>query len=681
MTNVRRWDIRLILFGVTLVCCCGVVRATGVWTRVGVAKVDITPSEPVLLAGYGGRTGEHLGVDQRIWARALVLGDNDPIILVAVDNCGVPARVSDQVARTMERQHGIPRARFVVCSTHTHNAPTLTGLAPVVWSGRATEQQERRVDQYTHWLTKKLAEVASSALARRIDARLQWGQGQTRFGGNRRVLAENRWAGFGFQRNGPIDHSVPVMAALNRQGKVVAVWANYACHCTAVGSRNHIGGDWAGCANEEIERAFPGALSLTTIGCGADVGPQPSGNNEIARRHGATLAREVARVLAGPMEELPDQPAASRRQIQLPLTEIPSRAEFMQRASQSDFHGQHAQMMLNTLNQRGAIPRHVPYTMTVWRFGGRLGIVFLAGEVVVDYAVRLKTELDGERLWINGWANDVPSYIPSRRVLREGGYEAEFSQIYYGLPGRYDPAIEDQIFGAVKNLLGPEFASGQGRVAPRQFYLPTGREWFAERVGRWVAEISPAQREGLRGVVPLAAVSQSGFEEITSPDPMVSEWYNYSGRQESRPFIRQLKTGNSLAWRTPILDFRPTRESVVLLFLGGLGWSSEPETEGFELSVNGRATIQFDITRQRARWESADGTLKLHYFPTWSSDVDSGGLFYLTVPTARLVPGEAASLQVTSKGSGSKRWFSIDTLREVASVEKPLLQALREVGK
>ncbi len=84
-------------------------------------------------------------------------------------------------------------------------------------------------------------------------------------------------------------------------------------------------------------------------------------------------------------------------------------------------------------------------------------MVFLAGEVVVDYAVRLKRELDWSRLWINAWANDMPGYIPSRRVLEEGGYEADFSQVYYEQPGRYDPGVEDKLVQAVRELVGEPF--------------------------------------------------------------------------------------------------------------------------------------------------------------------------------------------------------------------------------
>ena len=84
-------------------------------------------------------------------------------------------------------------------------------------------------------------------------------------------------------------------------------------------------------------------------------------------------------------------------------------------------------------------------------------MVFLAGEVVVDYALRFNKEFDWKRLWISAWANDMPGYIPSRRILNEGGYEAEFSQVYYDLPGAYLPEVEDIMTDGVRELLGKEY--------------------------------------------------------------------------------------------------------------------------------------------------------------------------------------------------------------------------------
>jgi len=79
--------------------------------------------------------------------------------------------------------------------------------------------------------------------------------------------------------------------------------------------------------------------------------------------------------------------------------------------------------------------------------------VHLGGEVVVDYALRIKSENPGKAVWVDGYSNDVMAYIPSLRVLKEGGYEGNTSMVYYGMPSIWAPSIEDRIMGAVNEMI------------------------------------------------------------------------------------------------------------------------------------------------------------------------------------------------------------------------------------
>ena len=430
---------------------------------VGAARIDVTPTHPVALAGYGGRTKEHEGVDTKIWARALAIGAKDPAVIVAVDNCGIPASVTREVAKKLEKGHGVKPGHLVLAVTHTHCAPSLRGYAVVVWGGRATDEQKANMNKYTDWLIDRIVEAAAAALKARQPATLSWGMGRAGFGGNRRVLNNGRWAGFGFQRDGPVDHSLPFLVAKDAAGKAIAIWANYACHCTTLGSRNRICGDWAGFAGEGIENDHPGSISVVTVGCGADVGPQPSRGLGDAKSHGQKIAAGVAAVMKKDLKPLTGTPTIRQQTIQLPLEKPAARTHWEATAQRSDFHGYQAKLMLEQLEKNGKIQEFVPYTSSTWTFTKDLALVFLPGEVVVDYAVRLKTELDYTRLWINAWCNDMPGYIPSRRVLKEGGYEADFSQVYYALPGRYKPELEDLLITTIRDLLGPDYLAPKGQ--------------------------------------------------------------------------------------------------------------------------------------------------------------------------------------------------------------------------
>ncbi len=642
-------------------------------TNVGVAKLDITPTHPTLLAGYGGRAGEHVAVDMKLWARALVIGDKNPVLLVAVDNCGVPAKLTQVIQRAIKDSHGLDPEQVVISSTHTHNAPSLVGYAPVVWGTRVTPDQKLRSDRYTQWFIEQIIKVAQQALESRQEATLHWGQGRVHFGANRRVLQDGKWTGFGHNPRGPVDHSMPVMVARSKDGSPLAIWANYACHCTSEGSRNHISGDWAGCANLEIEQRFPSALALTTIGCGADVGPQPSGSFDSAKQNGKTLADEVSRMMETPLADLSGTATPSNRQFELPLAEAPNKEVFTKQAQGMGYGADQAKLVLEYEKQHGKIQTHVPYTVTCWKFDQDLAIVFMAGEVVVDYASRLKTHLDWERLWINGWSNDVPSYIPSRRVLREGGYEPGFSQVYYALPGPYAPIIEDLIINEVVSLVGNEFKSHRPVGETPDFLAePSGKRKFLENIDSWFAKLPPDLKQNLKSITSLSNHSTNGFDRLKSENPSRDVWFHYSGFQDERPYIRQTSEKQSIAWTTAATS--GSNKQALFVFAGGLGWISQPETDGFQVSINGNPQLIMDVTGTSARWQSDNGDVELNYLVTWNSNIDSAGLFYLSVPTEMLDEENKLTVEVRSLGKDSLRWFSLDELQEVKTVEKAIAE-------
>jgi putative membrane-bound dehydrogenase-like protein len=439
--------------------------AAGRTLQIGVARIDITPAYPIRLTGYAVRKAESEGIEQRLWAKALAIGSNreGPAVLITVDNCGVGANVVEDVAARLQRRAKVARERFALASSHTHSAPCTVGFAPNIFARKIPDDQLATITRYTKELTDKLEQVALAALADRKPATLRWGEGRVGFAANRRTAG------------GPVDHALPVLAAYDRRGRLRAVVANYACHCTTLGGEfNKHCGDWAGYAQEAIEREHPGATALLTIGCGADANPSPRGGPDfglaLAKQHGEELAAEVSELLDGHLLPLRHKPVCRAKRIELPYDRHFTRDELQERAKQPGIVGYHAQQYLERLD-RGETPAPaLPYFVQTWTFGDQLAMVFLGGEVVVDYALRLKREFDGARLWITAYANDVPCYIPSRRILQEGGYEAEWSLWYYGRPTKLAPATEDLIVQTVHELLPREFL-----VDPKQAEFPPPR--------------------------------------------------------------------------------------------------------------------------------------------------------------------------------------------------------------
>ena len=97
------------------------------------------------------------------------------------------------------------------------------------------------------------------------------------------------------------------------------------------------------------------------------------------------------------------------------------------------------------------------YPVQVWSFGDQLAIVFLGGEVVVDYSLRIKREFIKEKIWVTAYSNDVSTYIASKRLFAEGGYEVDGSMPYYNHPSRLTEDTEERILKAVHELMPKKF--------------------------------------------------------------------------------------------------------------------------------------------------------------------------------------------------------------------------------
>lgn len=406
---------------------------------VGVAKVEITPNHMVLLSGYAGRTGMTSDVSEPLWARALAVGTEGqtPSVMIAVDNCGVPLAVSNKVAEALAESHGLKRANVVVCSTHTHNAPMLTDVLPNLFVRDFTDREQAAIDGYTEHLTEKLIAVAKEALANRRPAKLSWTSGVVRFAINRR------------NAQGPVDHSLPVLRAEDENGKTIAVLVNYACHAVTLGAGNFIGGDWPGYAAQAIEERFPDATALVIIGCGADQNPDPRGGPAEAKAQGESIANEIARLFEQPLKPVTGDLRVTFNTIALPFAEIPSVEQWEQRAKMDGIAGYHAQKQLRRIAAGEQLRTELTYPVQTWTFGESLGMVFLGGEVVVDYSELLRGKLDPARLWVTAYSNDVACYIPSERVLREGGYEGGGAMVWYDQPGPLATGVEALIVDEV----------------------------------------------------------------------------------------------------------------------------------------------------------------------------------------------------------------------------------------
>lgn len=424
--------------------------------RAGVARVNITPREQIWLAGYAFRDRPSEGVLQDIYVKALALQDarGNISVIVTSDLIGISRSMAEAIARRSEERFKIPRDRLILNASHTHSSP-VAGDALHLFYGMDAAQRAVS-ERYTRRLLDQMVETIGDSIKQLAPAELAFGQGLAGFAVNRRRAAPGKR-----HLPGPVDHDVPVLSVRDGKENLRAVVFGYACHATSL-SGYQISGDYPGFAQEEVEKAHPGVTAMFVAGCGADANPLPRIRGALTEKaialtatYGRLLAAAVELVLQSEMRPLDGPLKTAWQHVDLPFQQLPSREQLrakLEKAS-DDFGRRQFKYLISVLDRDGKLPDRYAYPVQVWQFGSGLTFIALAGEPVVDYSLRFKGRYGWDQVWVAGYCNDLPSYIPSLRVLREGGYEGGEDMTMVGLPGPFSSAIEEIIAEKVDEMV------------------------------------------------------------------------------------------------------------------------------------------------------------------------------------------------------------------------------------
>lgn len=440
--------------------------------KAGTAAVTITPERPTILLGYTSRKGPYEGVSDDLSARALALEDAQGrrAVVVAADLVGFQAAVvTDAVTRRIAERTGLGRERLIFNASHTHTGPVVSldpNLSLNVAHPDMTPEQAEATIAYTRRLQDQLVELVERAVADLKPARLSWAAGRTEVPTSRRlpkpegvVMAPNPAA--------EVDHALPVLKVETPEGKPLAVAFGCSCHAVAAGGQNAISADFPGYARSFVEARHPGATALFLAGCGGDAKPEPRASIESAKQHGEALGREVCRILDGPLAPVSGPLRVAYEQVDLPLQQL-TRDQLKGYLDRPNFQAWQARHMLEVLDAGGQLPTRYTAPVALWRFGKDLTLAALPGEPVAEYATLLRQALGPDRLWVAGYSNDCFGYLPTAKVVQEGGHEAigvtlwAWSRDLSPMVGFFDPRVQDVIVDAVKRL------ADESQAEPRQ---------------------------------------------------------------------------------------------------------------------------------------------------------------------------------------------------------------------
>ncbi len=403
--------------------------------KAGYAKVDITPAEPVYMAGYDLRSAPSDGVHghDKLYVRVLVFDDGAAkVVFAEADVIGI--RGSDLFRRKIADATGVPFANVLLGDVHNHAAPSPSSDGGTAW--------ERQFE-------KALLAAATEASGHTLPVRIAAGNGRSRIGMNRRQVRpadvdstltfdeNDKSQSFGHYKTdkpvsihefggvvrlganpeGPIDDEVEVVRIDTVQGRPFAVMIHYPCHGTTLGGRNSkISGEWMGRMQEYVESQFPGVGAIYLQGAAGDINPRVVGGLDghkddinVTWALGEEIGGEVARVYRA----LAPSPVTNVR-IQVESKEILLPREY--RELFEDF-------------KKTSV--NVPTTAV--RIGNLMWVTF-PGEMFSAIGKRVKAASPATYPHLMGYTGGYVGYFPEQKAYCEGGYEVASTHL--------DPAAE-----------------------------------------------------------------------------------------------------------------------------------------------------------------------------------------------------------------------------------------------
>lgn len=434
----------------------------GQW-KAGLAAVDITPSEGVMLLGYPDRKGPSQGVAAPIFAKALALEDSvgHRAVILTTDMVGVQRPIiADPVAQAVMAKTGLARSAILLNASHSHTSPVVT-LHPLtrynVSYGAMTEEEAQRTVRYSRTFNDKLVSAMLQAVDRLAPAELAWGVGHVKFPYSRRLPNKNGLVVMAANPHGSVDRTVPVLRISAPGGKLRGVLFGAACHAVAAGGINQVCGDYPGFAQAYIEREHPGMQAMFLAGCGADANPHPLGTLDLAKSHGGELGSEVCRVISGKLQPIRGPLRTALKDVDLPFQTL-TKEQLRPYLTLPNFQARTAAQIVRLLDEGQQPERTFRAPFAVWQFDNDLTLVALPSEPVSEFVYLLRDALGPDKLWVSGYNNDFFGYLPTAKVIKEGGHEAigvttwSQQEDLARRVGFFAPQVQDLVISTVKEL-------------------------------------------------------------------------------------------------------------------------------------------------------------------------------------------------------------------------------------
>ena len=420
--------------------------------RAGAATSNITPPLGELIVG-GWKPIPAINIHDELHARCLVLDDgNVKVGIVLCDNVGIPVEVFDRAKQLVQKSTGLPPSHLLLASTHTHSATTARGPCKVI--------RETELTDYQQFLARRISDGVRRAMVQLEPARIAWGKVDepsevfnrrwhvlnttlltNPFGGIDRVRMNPPRGSAALDRPaGPTDPEISFISVQSRDGRPIALLANYSLHYVGGVRSGEVSADYFGYFARFIEKKlgasdqtppFVGILSNGTSGDVNNINFRQPRKRKYQRYE---KMQEVAEKIANRVHEthqkldFHDWVPLGAAEVHMPLKVRQPTPEILQhfveitsgeKSSQS--HRREA-IYAERISMLKDAPHEIRVPLQVFRIGD-LGIAAIPFETFTETGLELKDRSPFGETFTIELANGSYGYLPTPEQHRLGGYE------------------------------------------------------------------------------------------------------------------------------------------------------------------------------------------------------------------------------------------------------------------
>ncbi|UJF18272.1 neutral/alkaline non-lysosomal ceramidase N-terminal domain-containing protein [Vibrio sp. SS-MA-C1-2] len=420
--------------------------------RIGVSKVNITPTKPLKLGGFDFRTDKYERIGYHVYARCFVLNNKNAI--VSLELLFVGEYLNSLIKKQIEADQQLSHLSVTLTATHTHSSFQTS-------SDHSPKLGEFNVD-YCNFIADKVIIGIKKAIDNLTDVTIEEADSQCDMAIYRRVVNSDRTVLMAPNYDEYIDKKVKLLKFVNEEGTTQAVLLHGQCHPTISGD-NILSGEYPGVVCDELEKAYPLSVCLYLQGFCGDIRPNLINDGKFYRGSysdiielGKKIAIQYLNALNKSQKiETDDVEYFNQKSVELPFSRLMNEnelVEFKSKFKPTEIYWEWANHQLSQIQEGKDQTENNKATISYLNIGNVIKLLTINAEVVNAYQQYISKYIDKDILCV-GYSNGMLGYIPTKKQIEEGGYEPNDSAYYFYLKSTLLPDVENSLKIQFKNLI------------------------------------------------------------------------------------------------------------------------------------------------------------------------------------------------------------------------------------